>query len=180
MAAETIRKECGVLSTLLNANRRSRVYRHHRFFRRSRHALELAKKCFTGKRSAKPNARSSAKRIESLRALQRCVVRAVEDCISEVAANRIDTVALALACTAVLSRLGCCVTRVAIASNGRDVAARLWPASLVDYAASSTLTSVSTADAAATVPGGRKDTVAKDSYGGVLNTLVRRSGSRRK
>lgn len=182
-AVQTIHKECGILTTLLSANRRPRVYRHHRFFRRSQHALALAKKCFTGKGggSAVAKARCARGQLASLVMLQRGLVRAAQDCAAELAANRIDTVALSLACLAILSRLGCCVARVVVARNDRDVAAQLWPSALVDYAVMpSSHTSDGGSATAATEGGGRKENAPKDTYGGVLNTLVRRNTLRRK
>ncbi|KPI83850.1 hypothetical protein ABL78_7116 [Leptomonas seymouri] len=176
--AKTIREECRALSTLLSANRRSLVYRHHRFFRRSRHAGMLAKRCFTGKGKASLDSKSTEKRIKSLLFLQRCIVRAVEDCTAELAANRIDTVALSLACVSVLSRIGCGVARVVVANTDDGFAAQLWPAAMVNYVVS-TSTAEESLGAAIPRPAGRKEVVAKDSYGGVLNTIVRRATSKR-
>lgn len=180
LAAEVIRKECRILSSLLDANRRPRVYRHHRFYRRSRHALTLAKKCFAGTRKRKNGAQSAAKRTRALLSLQRCVVRAVEDCTAELAASRIDTVALSLACVSVLSRLGCCVARVVVASTDRDVAAQLLPATLLTYIYSAPMKPRNSIAPAATLPGGHGEPVARDSFGGVLNTLVRRNTLKKK
>lgn len=183
-ALHTIHTECEVLATLLNANRRSRVYRHHHFYRRTRHAMTLARKCFTGKGggSAVTKTRTTKRRVTSLITLQRCLIRAAQDCTAELAANRIDTVALSLACLGVLSRLGCCVARVFVASTSRSAAARLWPADFVESVAQGPATALRASEVggASETGGHRGQNVARDTYGGMLNAVVRRSASRKK
>nr|CAJ2475289.1 unnamed protein product [Leishmania braziliensis] len=119
--AEVARRECALLTKLATANRRSSVYRHHLFFRRSRHAVQLARKCYN---AANPKLQRCDERRQSaaLLSAHRALIKAVEHCTAELAANRIDTIALCVAFIAILSRLGCCVGKTILLEGG---AARL-------------------------------------------------------
>lgn len=168
-AQAALGRECAALSTILAANRRPSVYRHHRFFRRSRHVLLLAKKATTTA-AARARGAESEKRVMALLTLQRYVLRATEDCTAELAANRIDTAALSLACVSVLSRLGCCVARAVAAIAGPAFALRIWPASFVNY--------VTSTPRVETEPRAQKDRAPRESYGGALNAVLRKAAGR--
>lgn len=138
--ADLVRRECDLLFNLLDANRRPSVYRHHRFFRETRHAAQLARKCYAATGRVKAGHRRHAGRdrlaAAALLSTHRALVRAVEACTAELAANRIDTVALCIGFTALLSRLGCCVGQTLILRGGSATLANSTTASYLRYLAS--------------------------------------------
>lgn len=79
------------LGSLLDANRRSSVYRHHVFYRRTRHVISLIKKV-ASKKSA--NSTKVASRKASPAELRTAILAAGHAVASEIASERIDTIAV--------------------------------------------------------------------------------------
>lgn len=111
-----MRKEHSLLEAALAANRFPKVYRHHFFFRDSCRAALLVKKFITS-RKQKPSSIKVKNRCAALVALHRQLLRAVESCVQELSASRIDTVTLSLFCIGSLSALGCSVGSLLLANG---------------------------------------------------------------
>ncbi|CAJ05373.1 conserved hypothetical protein [Leishmania major strain Friedlin] len=185
--AEIARRECALLTRLATTNRRSRVYRHHLFFRRSRHAVQLARKCYN---AANPNLqrRNERRKSAALLSAHRALIKAVEYCTAELAANRIDTIALCVAFIGILSRLGCCVGQTILLSGGAALLPSSCPDSYVRYLAAAVLAQPSarspppppSAAPRITPPENQRGKSSSDSYGDIVNRLVKQAARRKR
>ncbi|KAK7194439.1 hypothetical protein NESM_000360500 [Novymonas esmeraldas] len=186
--AEVARRECALLTRLAEANRRISVYRHHSFFRRSRYAVQLAKKCYGGTAAKSPR-RGEKRRSAALITAHRALVTAVEHCTAELAASRIDTIALCVAFIAILSRLGCCVGKTILLTCGVAPLSSSCPDSYTRY-----LEAAVAAQPASSVPRPSPRQVSHDaradrptreqrsrgSYGDLVNRLVGHAAKKKK
>lgn len=185
--AEIARRECALLTRLVTTNRRSRVYRHHLFFRRARHAVELARKCYN---AANPNLQRRKERRQSaaLLSAHRALIKAVEHCTAELAANRIDTIALCVAFIGILSRLGCCVGQTILLSGGAALLPSSRPDSYVRYLAATVLAQPSMSPSPplpsptfhVAPPENLREKSSSRSYGDIVNRLVKQPPRRKR
>ncbi|KAG5476194.1 hypothetical protein LSCM4_05154 [Leishmania orientalis] len=183
--AETARRECALLTKLAAANRRSSVYRHHIFFRRSRHAVQLVRKCYN---PFNPTLQRREKRQgAALLSAHRALIKAVEHCTAELAANRIDTIALCIAFIGILSRLGCCVGQTILLSGGAALLSSSCPDSYVRYLEAAVLAQPSASPSPPpsdarryATPDNLKEKYSIDSYGGIVNRLVKHAARGRR
>ncbi|CBZ35054.1 hypothetical protein, conserved [Leishmania donovani] len=185
--AEIARRECALLTRLATTNRRNRVYRHHLFFRRSRHAVQLARKCYN---AANPNLQRRNERRQSaaLLSAHRALIKAVEHCTAELAANRIDTIALCVAFIGILSRLGCCVGQTILLNGGAALLPSSWPDSYARYLAAAVLAQPSmspsppppSATHRIAPPDNQREKSSSRSYGDIVNQLVKQTARRKR
>ncbi|KAG5501928.1 hypothetical protein JKF63_04198 [Porcisia hertigi] len=178
---ETARRECALLARLASANRRRNVYRHHLFFRRSCHAVQLTRKCYS---ATNQNLQRREKRMSAaLLSAHRALVKAVEHCTAELAANRIDTIALCVAFIGILSRLGCCVGETILLNDGEALLSSSYPDSYVTYVKDSVHQHASLSSSApsrpatscAAPPVNPREGHTRTSYGDIVNRLVKQA-----
>ncbi|GET89530.1 hypothetical protein, conserved [Leishmania tarentolae] len=184
--AQIARRECALLTRLATTNRRGSVYRHHLFYRRSRHAVQLARKCYSAASSSlqRGNVRRQS---AALLSAHRALIKAVEHCTAELAANRIDTVALCIAFIGILSRLGCCVGQTILLSSGAALLANSFPAPYVRYLAAADLAQTSTSRsphppsaASHVAPSDNlRENSSSRTYGDIVNLLVKQTTRRK-
>ncbi|AAZ12091.1 uncharacterized protein TEOVI_000907000 [Trypanosoma equiperdum] len=103
-AVSLLREELQLLNGVVEGQARSRVYRHHIFFRKAsflRSALRNALPQFARRAADPTDLRTVAGRLLTL------TIRCAESATLELSASHIDTVSVALLLLAITSRIGC-------------------------------------------------------------------------